>query len=509
MGTGHVMRCLTLAEALRARGARVQFVCRDHPGNLIALLRERGFETAVLPRSGADRERGEHYAAWLGATQAEDAAQTIAGIESEALDCFVMDHYGISVDWERCLRPRVGRLIAVDDLADRPHECDLLLDQNYADDGATRYSALVPAGCKLLLGPRYALLNPVYASRRRSLRRHDGSVKRVFLFFGGADARNATGLALRALSGPGLSDLDVDVVLNPASPHRAEIERQAAARGRCTVHGALPHLEHLLSRADLAIGAGGATTWERMCLGVPAVLVSIAENQQPACRALSRAGLVSYAGHISEVDAENIACAVRELLDLPGVLAERSARSQLLVDGLGTARVVEAMLPSSEDSLRLRPASEDDMALFHGWANDPVVRANAFSGEPISWPTHEAWFRGRLQSDAARLFVLEANRLPVGQVRFDLEGGEAHIDYSLDELVRGRGWGARLLSAGIRAMQWRAPVRFRAQVKSANLASRAVFESLGFLQETRSAADRCDFYLDSPQAERTGAVSAG
>jgi RimJ/RimL family protein N-acetyltransferase len=321
------------------------------------------------------------------------------------------------------------------------------------------------------------------------------------VFLGGTDTHNVTGLVLQALSERDLLHLHVDVVVGTNNSHRRDIEGQATARGNTTVHGPAPHLADLLSRADLAIGAGGATTWERMCLGVPTVLISIAENQQPSSEALARAQLVSYAGHLGEVSAALVAEEIRKLLKARRELIDTSVRNQLVVDGLGTPRIVEVLYPTAEHHLRVRGARGDDIVLFYNWANDAAVRANAFNTDPIAWTTHEAWFSRKLRSSDSHLFVLEANGLPIGQIRFDMEDGEARIDYSLDEFVRGRGWGARLLALGMDAMRTRKPTRFKACVKGQNVPSRSAFVRLGFTLDRLSSADRLIFYKDAENAE--------
>jgi len=489
MGIGHLMRCLTLAEALRERGAQIRFVCREHTGNLIALLQQKAMPVTVLPAPAVnDTASGEDYAAWLGVTQAEDAEQTIKALNGEKPDWLVVDHYGLEVEWEQRLRSHVIKLMVIDDLANRRHVCDVLLDQNYSLEGEQRYAGLVPVTCKLFLGPRYALLRPEYAAYRKTLRVHAGQAKRVLVFFGGTDPQNMTGMSLEALSHPDLMHLEVDVVIGTNNPHHKTIEQQVLRRPHTTLHEPRPHLADLMVQADLALGAGGATTWERMCLGLPTVLVTIAENQCPAAEALATKQLILYAGNTSAVTAENLSKVVVKLASDVSQLNELSAQNQIMVDGLGAERIREVILPTNTVQLRLRTACQEDVVTYFNWANDPEVRKNSIQTDPIPWSTHKEWFAKRLNDPNSHLYVLDAAGLPVGQIRFDKEGNEARIDYSLDTLVRGRGWGARLVSLGSVLMQKVEPIRLLAEVKADNEASRSVFLKLGFtMAENKSS----------------------
>lgn len=463
MGTGHLMRCLTLAEALRERGAETRFICREQRGHLLPLLKKRAMPVTVLPppKTG-DILHPEEYAAWLGVTQAEDAGETIEALKDERPDWLVVDHYGLDAEWEKEIRPHIGRLMVIDDLANRTHECDLLLDQNYSTRGEARYKALVPDGCPLLVGPRYALLRPEYAAYRRTLPFHKGTVTRVLIFFGGSDPFNMTGLALEALSRPALRHLTVDVVVGANNPHRAEIEKAAGKRAHTRIYGHLPHLADLMSQAGLAVGAGGATTWERMCLGLPTVIISIAENQRPASEALREAGLIDYAGHFSNVTAEHLASLIEQRCDDPKGIAERSLRNRLEVEGLGALRLAEFLCPSRSSAIRLRPAGEDDAALYYHWLDAPARGQERKDASPLPWDQHQAWLAGQLQDSNSHLFVAEVSGLPVGQIRFDKTESEALIDYSLDRIVLGRGWESHLITLGASRLRLIEPVRLSA-----------------------------------------------
>jgi UDP-2,4-diacetamido-2,4,6-trideoxy-beta-L-altropyranose hydrolase len=241
------------------------------------------------------------------------------------------------------LRPNADHILAIDDLANRRHDADLLLDQNYAEDAEGRYAALLPPFAVRLLGPRYALLCPEYALERRSRRPRDGHVRRVLVFFGGSDQDDLTGLALAVLEDPALAHLHLDLVIGANNPNRDRLMDRAAARPGTSLHGPRPHLADLMSAADLAIGAGGATTWERCCLGLPGLVVSIAENQRPACMALAAAGVIHYLGHADQVDAVVLRTAIGQLMADP-VRSDAMSRAGLdLVDGCGTKRVARAM----------------------------------------------------------------------------------------------------------------------------------------------------------------------
>lgn len=504
MGIGHLMRCLTLADALRKRGVQIHFVCREHNGNLIALLQEKAIPvTAISTLAIDDTTRREDYSAWLDVTQAEDAEQTIEVLNGEKPDWLVVDHYSLDVEWEQRLRPHVRKLMVIDDLANRPHECDVLLDQNYSSGGARRYVGLVPDACKLLVGPRYALLRPEYAAYRQTARARDGKVRGVLVFFGGSDLQNMTGLALEALSKAELRHLEVDVVIGVNNPHRETLTKQVGARAHAKIYDARPHLADLMAKADLAIGAGGATTWERMCLGLPTVVISLAENQRPASEALTKAQLIHYAGHFSDVETDHLARQLQQLSHDVERLTALSAQSQLHVDGLGTLRLVEVLRPSATDEIRLRPACEEDIVFYYNWANDPYVRKNATNTTSIPWVTHQTWFKDKLHDVNSRMFVLEVSGLPVGQIRFDMQAGEACIDYSLDMIVRGRGWGSRLVAIGAALMQKIERVPLRAEVKAGNEASRSIFLEMGFTEtSSRLGGEYRSFYRNPVQARK-------
>ncbi|HHD63607.1 MAG TPA: UDP-2,4-diacetamido-2,4,6-trideoxy-beta-L-altropyranose hydrolase [Desulfobulbaceae bacterium] len=487
IGSGHVMRCLTLAEGLRDAGAEVVFITRPHEGHLNSLIQNKDFKLYQLSSGRhdyrVDATRAE-YAGWLGTTQEADAAETIEILKGALPEWLIVDHYALDERWEQLVRPYAKKLMVIDDLADRRHDCDLLLDQNYVSGGQPRYTDLVPPSCTTLLGPQFALLRKEFAKARERLKPRDGSVQRIFLFFGGVDPDNMTGKAIEVLSAPEFSHLHADVVIGATNPHRNSIAYAVKRRPRTRLHVQVENIAELMSQADLALCAGGSTTWERCCLGLPSLVVTIAENQVAFTRDLHENGFLRWGGMAESVGIES------ELLSLlkdAMIRVERnrqeSTQGKVLVDGYGSERVSDFLLRGPDpDSLKVRKAGEADCKLFWYWANEPAVRQSAFNSEPILWEPHHDWFRRKLADADTRLYVIDSDMGPVGQVRFEKEDDGYLISYSIGRQYRGHSLGCRVLDISIKALKSEQPLSLIAEVKEENIASSRIFEKLGFTE---------------------------
>lgn len=303
IGTGHVMRCLTLANALRNEGARCVFISREHPGNLLSLIRDQGFEALALPRESSVQpenvEKKSSHAAWLGTSWAKDAQQTIAVLGPESIEWLVVDHYALDARWESALKGMSKKLLVIDDLADREHDCDLLLDQNLGRI-SEHYAHLVPVRCKVLIGPKFALLRPEFAeSRPYSLnRRKAAALKHLLISMGGVDKGNATALLLDSLLDCELpKDCRITVVMGPHAPWLAEVQERAERMPWPTeVRVGVSNMASLMAESDLAIGAAGTTAWERCCIGLPTLTMVLADNQCDGATALEATGSILIIG---------------------------------------------------------------------------------------------------------------------------------------------------------------------------------------------------------------------
>lgn len=291
------MRCLTLADGLRERGARSIFICRPHAGHLLDLIKQRGHTALTLAPAEhvLTAPADPQHAHWLGTGWDSDAAQTREVLGGQVLDWLVVDHYAIDRRWEDVMRPCTRRILAIDDLADRPHDCDMLLDQNLGRE-AEHYGGLLKRHTQTLIGPEFALLRPEFAQwRAHSLqRRENPQLKNLLITMGGVDQSNATGQVLDALNRCDLpADLSVTVVMGPCAPWLARVKTQAAAMPRPTqVLAGVSNMAQLMAQSDLCIGAAGSTSWERCCLGLPSIQLVVAENQNEAASALAHMNAV-------------------------------------------------------------------------------------------------------------------------------------------------------------------------------------------------------------------------
>lgn len=348
IGTGHVMRCLTLAEVLRCHGAHCRFICRSHPCNLIREIKQRGFDVFELPFDVnwrvAEATLPSH-AALLGADWIADAEQTKVGAGETAADWLIVDHYALDARWEHFLAPHYRKLMVIDDLADRPHACDLLLDQTFGRDVAD-YRTLVTADCTLLCGAQFALLRPEFAALRPySLQRRDKpALRELLITMGGVDQGNATVQILESLRACHLpADCRITVVMGITAPWLEEVSKQAQYMLWPTrVLVGVTDMAQLMADSDLAIGAAGATSWERCCLGLPTIMLVLAENQRNVARGLEQLGGVKLIN-----PGQSATMQLREvflpLIDDPAQLRHMSRCAASIVDGLGVNAVMRQL----------------------------------------------------------------------------------------------------------------------------------------------------------------------
>jgi len=297
---------------------------------MVDLIAARGYVCESIGEPGCDFEK-----------DAQEVRKAIIKRFPNGVSWLVVDHYGLDARWEDKVRGCCRRLMVIDDLANRPHSCELLLDQNYEDP--SRYQGLVPADCRMLLGPEYALLRPEYAANRGSDSLRRRVLRTVFVFFGGSDPADLTGKTLKALMAPGLIHLKVDVVVGGSYIHHESLSRLSNERGNTTIHGPQLHLADLMMAADLAVGAGGVTNWERMTLGLPSVVITLAENQVPISGLLHQRGIIRLLGKSDDVSVEHIRDALLDEIQSQKYL-DRIVPSMATCDGQGTGRVLNAML---------------------------------------------------------------------------------------------------------------------------------------------------------------------
>lgn len=336
IGSGHLMRCLTLADQLRGEGAEVAFVCRDLSGGMFDLLDARGYRSAKLPLAEAGK----------GAQQfdAEETIKAAGQLFTEGVDWLVVDHYELDAAWECTLRPHTRKLMVIDDLANRHHDCDLLLDQNYYRELNRRYQGLVSEQCVTLLGPTYVLLRPEFVKARQRLRARDGTVRRILVFFGGSDSTNQTRKALDALKQLSKPEIAIDVVVGAANPYRDEIRLLCQGMLNVQYHCQASNMAELIAAADIAIGAGGATTWERCSLGLPTLTVVFADNQLQTTLDLENFGATLFLGWANKITAVQLARSIESLVDNHALLEKLSERSCFLMkEWIGTKAIVAAM----------------------------------------------------------------------------------------------------------------------------------------------------------------------
>ena len=468
-GGGHVMRCLALAEALRALGARCLFLSARGSAETVPALSASGHDAIALDPD-------------------EDPLERLSG----PLDWLVVDHYGLDARFERAARQVADRIMVIDDLADRPHDCDLLLDQT---PGRTEesYRALATSGCKLLMGPGFALLRPGFvAGREAALRRRSlpAPAKRLLIACGSSDPADLTGKALAAADG---LDLEVTAVLGAAAPH---LEAVRARCGRLLVEP--DDMAGLMAEADLAIGAGGTSSLERCCLGLPSLIAVIADNQAGNAAALSARGAAVDLGPAAALSTDAIAAALTALAG-DGEARRTMARSAAsLCDGLGARRTAMHLIPERARNGRpvvLRKADAEDSATMLAWQQEPSVRRWARSPAPPGLEEHEAWMAAKLADPGCLLNLIECAGQAVGVLRLDrLDPGtddtERHeVSILVAPGLQGHGLGRAALALARRLLPG---VELVAEVKPDNSASHALFRGAGYSRTAEGYVSRPD-----------------
>jgi len=338
IGTGHVMRCLTLSDELGKHGGEIFFICQEIEGNLIGFIESKGYRVFSIPEN-----RGEPYRPGFNESDFDwnsDARQSCEILQKyvDEIDLLVVDHYALDINWETRVSQYANRIMVIDDLANRKHKCDLLLDQNFYEDMHERYNTLIPEHCIKLTGPQYVLLRAEFAKMRRCLGEKSGFLNRILVFFGGSDPSNESVKVLKAILSLNKHNLTVDVIIGKNNKFNEEIELLVAGNPQISCYIWTNDMARLMREADLFIGAAGTSTWERCCLGLPALIVTIAENQVLATRALAENGMVWYLGKNTNVKEKDIKDALQQCLDSPAILQGMAKKSLELVDGMGVER---------------------------------------------------------------------------------------------------------------------------------------------------------------------------
>ena len=457
MGTGHVMRCIALAQAWQEQGGAVVMVSAEIP----PLLRDRlGVENIESRLIEADN----------------DAQATIQIAQEIGAEWVVVDGYQFDSYYQRMIKSADLQLLFIDDYGHCDAYCaDFVLNQNsYAD-------SLLYANCEpytqLLLGSRYVLLRREFWQWRGWQRPQPQPPYHVLVTLGGSDPDNVTGKVIDALHTWTAFPLQLTVLVGGGNPHYDDLEAWVKHSPHTVeLRRNVTDMPQLMSEANIAISAGGSTCWELAFMGLPNLIIVLAENQVAVGKNLDEVGVATNLGWWNELSAEKIRQQIQTILGDVSRWRAMSTQGQLVVNGYGGQQVVTAI------SLGVRPATMGDAKLLFEWANDPSVRQFAFNSNPIQWDEHITWFQKKIIDINCHQYIcFDQNEDPIGQIRFDIKDVDAEIDISVSPNYRGMGYGIQILNKGINLVRQIHPnLTINAFVKINNKSSTRMFLKAGF-----------------------------
>jgi len=463
VGTGHVMRCLALAQEWIANSGKVRFMGAGLSLGLRNRLESEGCTVVEIESEGADIDFLRHVS------------------KSTALYCpwVLLDGYHFTPSLQQSIVNLGVRLAVVDDFGHVNPTCaDMVINANpcaLRDD-----YVLDRADADVLLGSRYALLRREF-TRKKHIRRFETDETRILVTFGGSDPSNVTARVLDACSELD-NNLKFKVLVGSLNPHRNELAASIKSLGnKANMLEPVSDMSDLMAWADMAIAAGGHTCWELAAMGLPALVIEIADNQSRIAAALAQAGTVITLGPEKLLQHDSLVAALRDLVSSPAKRCQMSVNAMSMVDGFGCRRIVQKM---KKKQIAFRRAVESDAQWIWELSNDAVVRRASFNTGLIPWDDHLLWLRRKLADPACTLLVVESDvGVRVAQCRFENNGDAAKISVSLHECIRGSGWGAAIISA---ACAWYSgnidecrPVV--AEIREQNSASLRAFNRAGFV----------------------------
>jgi UDP-2,4-diacetamido-2,4,6-trideoxy-beta-L-altropyranose hydrolase len=462
VGTGHVMRCLALAQAWQDAGGGAVFAMAQ-----------------AAPAVEDRLQRDSMGVAWLTAEpgSADDARETIELARGRQASWVVVDGYRFGEDYQAALKGAGVKVLFIDDNGHAGHySADLVLNQN-----AHAREAFYPsreAATRLLLGPRFAMLRREFKSWRGWNREIPAVARRVLVTMGGSDPDNVTERVVQTILGE--PSLSATVVVGGSNPHLPKLRALVAGAQRdMQLVENVSNMPELMANSHVAISGAGTTSLEMCFLGLPALLIVLADNQRPAAEELNRRGVAIDLGEGAEIQPPTLSPYLTRLVNSQDTRKSMSERGRELVDGRGAERVVRAL---RTNVLQTRRATAADCRLLWELANDPAVRASTFSPASIPWEDHVAWFESKMQAATCHILIGEAGGAVVGQVRVDERpDGQGEIDVSVAGEFRGKGLGGRLIDLAVRKVfASTAMERIHAYILPQNVASRRVFETAEF-----------------------------
>jgi UDP-2,4-diacetamido-2,4,6-trideoxy-beta-L-altropyranose hydrolase len=350
IGFGHVIRCLTLAKGLIQAGAQVEFITRSHVGNLIKYIERKGFKVHTLhnAKTLTSKKNEDEYASWLQVSQEKDAKDTIEILKNYQADWIIVDHYSIDEVWEKRIQPYARKIMIIDDLANRKHYCNLLLDMT-VNRKESDYLLKTTEDCKILVGAKYILMRdqfkankPIALMRRKNM----SDVKRILISLGGTDPLNITSWVLNEIETANIrSDIEIDVIINSDKGQSNIIRKQIEfSSNKILIHHNVENMSDFMTNADLGIGACGISAWERCCLGLPTIVVVTEENQKTNARNLQNLGAIINLGWYKNIDEYEFRKVLQKIIQSKEKRFLLSKKSSEVCDGEGVSRVIKSMI---------------------------------------------------------------------------------------------------------------------------------------------------------------------
>ena len=430
IGTGHVMRCLALAQGWNDRGGEALFISHCESDALRDRIYKEGFRFTFLDRTCPD------------ASDLENTLDIIGSEKTGSVKWVVLDGYHFTSEYQQAIRDGGHRLVVMDDMNHLPvYHADILLNQNLH---ALNLKYRCDSETIMLLGSRYVLLRREFLEYGNFRRHIPDKAQKILVTLGGSDPENVTLRIIDALKTLDDSEIDVKVVVGPANPHKEMLSNALkAARFPNELLINPYNIPKLMAWADMAISAGGTTCWESMFMGLPSLVVILAVNQFGVVEHLMEGDLIINLGHFHELTLGRASSVIEETINGYETRSRLSKNSTSLVDGLGLNRVLNIISPTE---IFLRPVKLEDCRRVWRWANDPSVRSISFSKAFIPWNEHLRWFMKRKKLP---FFYIGQNSegMPLGQARIDQKNDELVISVMIDEAYRKQGYGAKLIKS--------------------------------------------------------------